>query len=133
MVCDHTMMLPVQMIIKEGNPSFMGSSDPIKISTIGCHVMREKRIPSLMDILAESAGCPFLSDLYNLKPENRIKLVQRLETISAGDYPLPVWNDALDYLISAPSQASPDAARERLIDHYLSQEETLCHSLPKEE
>lgn len=107
----------------------MGSEDPIKISTIGSRAMDIKRIPSLLDMLAEAAGCPFISDLRHITGKERLQFVRKLEGISPGDYPLPVWNDALDYLISAPPQASPDAARERLIDHYRNQEgHPLSHS-----
>lgn len=85
--------------------------------------MNEKRKQSLMDLLAENAGCSFISDLRNITEKERLRLADKLESILPGDYPLPVWNDALNYLISAPPQASPEAAYCLLLNHYRNQEE----------
>ena len=71
--------------------------------------MTDKRKPSLLDVLTECAHCPFISDLRNIKSAGRQQLADQLERIPAEDYPLSVWNDALDYLMSAPPQNSPEA------------------------
>ena len=102
----------------------MGSEDPIKFSTNGSRAMEMKQNQSLLDVLAESARCPFISDLRNIKADGRQQLADKLERISSEDYPLPVWNDALDYLISAPPQESPGAAHILLLHHYRNQEDT---------
>ena len=76
-----------------------------------------------MDVLAESAGCSCLSDLRSIKKPKRQQLADKLERISPEDYSLAVWNDALNYLVSASPQKSPEAAHKLLIDHYRNQEE----------
>lgn len=85
--------------------------------------MELKRNVSLLDLLAENAGCPFISDLRHITGKERLQLADKLEDISPGEYPLPVWNDALNYLISAPPQQTSEEARKLLIDHYRNQEE----------
>ena len=85
--------------------------------------MEMKQNQSLLDVLAESAGCTCLSDLRSIKKPKRQQLADKLERILPEDYSLAVWNDALAYLISAPPQQSPEAARKLLIDHYRNQEE----------
>ena len=76
-----------------------------------------------MDVLAESAGCSCLSDLRSIKKPKRQQLADKLERILPEDYSLAVWNDALNYLVSASPQKSPEAAHKLLIDHYRNQEE----------
>lgn len=85
--------------------------------------MEMKRNQSLLDVLAENVLCPFISDLRHISGKERLRLADKLQEISPGDYPLTVWNDALDYLISAPSQQTPEAAHKLLIDHFRNQEE----------
>ena len=80
--------------------------------------MTDIRKPSLMDVLAESALCPFISDLRNIKADGRQQLADKLERISPEDYPLPVWNDALTYLTGEPAAATSEAARAALIHYY---------------
>ena len=93
--------------------------------------MEMKQNQSLLDVLAESARCPFISDLRNIKADGRQQLADKLERISPEDYPLPVWNDALDYLISAPPQESPGAAHILLLHHYRNQEEIPLSEVPQ--
>ena len=85
--------------------------------------MEMKQNQSLLDVLAESAGCSCLSDLRSIKKPKRQQLADKLERISPEDYSLAVWNDVLAYLISAPPQQAPEVARKLLIDHYRNQEE----------
>ena len=85
--------------------------------------MEMKQNQSLLDVLAESAGCSCLSDLRSIKKPKRQQLADKLERISPEVHSLAVWNDALVYLISAPPQQSPEAACKLLIDHYRNQEE----------
>lgn len=84
--------------------------------------MEMKQNQSLLDLLAESAGCSCLSDLRAIKKPKR-QLADKLERISPEVHSLAVWNDALAYLISAPPQQTPEVARKLLIDHYRNQEE----------
>ena len=95
--------------------------------------MEMKRNRSLLDLLAENALCPFISDLRHITGKERLRLAEKLETISPGDYPLPVWNDALYYLISAPPQQTRSAAHKLLLNHYRNQEEQPLSQSPKEE
>lgn len=99
----------------------MGSIDPITFSTIGCHSMTEKH-ESLLDVLAESAGCAFLSDLRNVNSDQQGRLAKKLESIPPEAYPFSVWNDALRYLTGAPEEVTSEAARAQLIDHYVKSE-----------
>ena len=57
---------------------------------------------SLLEFLAYKAGCPYLSDLPRVIPA---------ESASLHD-----WNDALEYLAQAPPEATPQAARRRLLE-----------------
>ena len=61
--------------------------------------MEMKQNQSLLDVLAESAGCSCLSDLRSIKKPKRQQLADKLERIS------------------------PEAAHKLLIDHYRNQEE----------
>ena len=87
--------------------------------------MEIKRNQALLDLLAENARCPFISDLRHITGKERLRLAEKLEAISPGDYLLPVLNDALNYLIKAPPQQTPEAARGRLLDYYKTSEEPL--------
>ena len=89
--------------------------------------MCEKRKPDFLDVLAEAAGTPYLSDLRSLKEDARRKLAEKLEALTPEDYPLAQWNDALNYLFAELAQSSPEAARKRLLAHYLNS------NSPKEE
>ena len=71
---------------------------------------------SLLEFLAYKAGCPYLSDLRFLSPEQRRYLAQSLERLTPRKEDTWEWNAALDYLTGAP----PEAAKERLV-HLLSQ------------
>ena len=85
--------------------------------------MEMKQNQSLLDVLAESAGCTCLNDLRSIKKPKRQQLADKLERISPEAHTLSVWNDALVYLISAQPQHTPKVARKLLIDHYRNQEE----------
>ena len=83
--------------------------------------MTEKR-KSLLDLLAESAGCAFLSDLRNVNSDQQGRLAKKLESILPEAYPFSVWNDALRYLTGAPEEVTSEAARAQLIDYYVKSE-----------
>lgn len=74
---------------------------------------------------------PFISDLRNIKADVRQLLADKLERISPEDYPLAVWNDALDYLMSAPPQENPAAAHVLLLHHYRNQVEPPLSASPQ--
>ena len=93
--------------------------------------MEMKRNQSLLDLLAESAGCSCLSDLRSINIPKRQQLADKLERISPEDYALAVWNDALTYLVSAPPQVSPEVAHRLMIDHYRNQEEIPLSEVPQ--
>ena len=93
--------------------------------------MEMKQNQSLLDVLAESAGCSCLSDLRAIKKPKRQQLADKLERISPEVHSLAVWNDALNYLVSASPQKSPEAARKLLIDHYRNQEEIPLSEVPQ--
>lgn len=69
----------------------------------------------LLDDLQMRLGLEYLSDLrfYNYK-----KIKAAVEDISAEDYTLAEWNDAVEYLTNEPMQfASACEAREFLLKH----------------
>lgn len=70
---------------------------------------------SLLDILWSAAGCMYLSDLHNLWPQQKARIVQALEQISASEVSLWDWNDALQYLTGKPNETTAEAARMQLI------------------
>lgn len=69
----------------------------------------------LLDFLAYKAGCPYLSDLPRVSGWQRVRMARELEQIPAESASLHDWNDALEYLAQAPPEATPQAARRRLI------------------
>ena len=93
--------------------------------------MEMKQNQSLLDVLAESAGCSCLSDLRSIKKPKRQQLADKLERILPEVHSLAVWNDTLAYLISAPPQQTPEVARKLLIDHYRNQEEIPLSEVPQ--
>lgn len=69
----------------------------------------------LLDDLQMRLGLEYLSDLrfYNYK-----KIKAAVEDISADDYALAEWNDAVEYLTKEPMQfSSACEAREFLLKH----------------
>jgi len=86
---------------------------------------------TLLEQLAESAGCSYLSELHDIKGASLQKLIQKWGSVSSLDFPLKEWNDALIYLISAPPQPTPAAARQCLLDHYHNQEESPLSESPQ--
>ena len=75
---------------------------------------------SLLEFLAYKAGCPYLSDLRFLSPEQRRYLAQRLDRLTPRQEDIREWNDTLDYLTGAPPEDTARAAKDRLV-HLLSQ------------
>lgn len=67
----------------------------------------------LLDFLAYQVGSPYLSDLPRM---NGARLARELEQIPAEAASLHDWNDALEYLAQAPPEATPQAARGRLLE-----------------
>lgn len=68
---------------------------------------------SLLDFLAHQVGSTYLSDLPRM---SGARLVRELEQIPAEAASLHDWNDALEYLAQAPPEATPQAARGRLLE-----------------
>ncbi len=71
---------------------------------------------SLLEFLAYKAGCPYLSDLPRVSGWQRVRMARELEHIPAESASLHDWNDALEYLAQAPPEATPQAARRRLLE-----------------
>ena len=71
---------------------------------------------SLLEFLAYKAGCPYLSDLPRVSGWQRVRMARELEHIPAESASLHDWNDALEYLVQAPPEATPQAARGRLLE-----------------
>lgn len=69
----------------------------------------------LLEALSIQADCTYLSDLKHLAGLRRARLVRALERVPPDAAELREWNDALAYLSAEPSQETPQAARERLI------------------
>ena len=67
----------------------------------------------LLDFLAYRVGSAYLSDLPRM---NGARLARELEQIPAEAASLHDWNDALEYLAQAPPEATPQDARDRLVD-----------------
>ena len=67
----------------------------------------------LLDFLAYRVGSAYLSDLPRM---NGARLARELEQIPAKAASLHDWNDALAYLAQAPPEATPQDARDRLVD-----------------
>ena len=70
----------------------------------------------LLEFMQYKAGCAYLSDLRNIGGWQRTQLSRALARVPPEDAGLQEWNDALTYLTGAPPEATPQAARERLID-----------------
>lgn len=67
----------------------------------------------LLDYLAHQVGSAYLSDLPRM---SGARLARELEQIPAEAASLRDWNDALEYLAQAPPEATPQAARGRLLE-----------------
>lgn len=78
----------------------------------------------LLDFLAHRVGSAYLSDLHWI---DRARLARELEQIPAEAASLHEWNDALGYLAQAPPEATPQAARRRLLERL----QPLGHIVPK--
>lgn len=75
--------------------------------------MRSKPLDQpLLDFLSNRIGCEYLSDLSYV---DRALLRRELEQIPAEAASPQDWNDALGYLTRASPEATPQAARERLL------------------
>lgn len=70
---------------------------------------------SLLDLLAIQMGCTYLSDLKFLTEAQRVHLAHKLEPLTPREEDLDQWNDALEYLTGAASEASALEAKQRLI------------------
>lgn len=68
----------------------------------------------LLDVLADSVGCSYLSDLTHAETHPRLR--QTLCRMAAGDYSLHEWNDAAEYITRQTSAfATAEQARTFLI------------------
>lgn len=61
---------------------------------------------SLIDHLAQTIGCEYISDLPFLAAEGNDVLVAVVKQQIPEDYSLRDWNDALEYLVQSPAQSS---------------------------
>lgn len=61
-----------------------------------------------------------LSDLRYLSPKRQKRLARDIASIPSKDFSLQEWNDALQYLARAPTEASVVDAQKRLVE-YLDQ------------
>ena len=96
----------------------------------GSNSMKDKRKPSLLDALAEIAGCVCLSDLRWIKEDKRKQLADKLERIRPEEHPLVQWKDALGYLTSRSESASTEEIRQQLIGYFRKIEATASDSIP---
>ena len=71
---------------------------------------------SLLDRITIQMGCTYLSDLRYLSRDQQLRLAEKLKSLQARDHDLRDWNDALEYLAQAPPEATPQAARGRLLE-----------------
>jgi len=70
---------------------------------------------SLLDVIAFELHCEYLSDLRFLSHDQCAVLVYRLAGLPAESVCLKEWNDALNYLTSAPPERTAQTAKDRLI------------------
>ncbi len=70
---------------------------------------------SLLDYLAQRAGCLFLSDLREPDQRKQSLLLHTLERLAPEDAPLKEWNDALIYLTEASPAETAQEARTQLL------------------
>ena len=70
---------------------------------------------SLLDLMSIQMGCMCLSDLRFLSPEQRRYLARKLERLTPREEDIQDWNDALNYLTSAPPESTAQAAKARLV------------------
>ena len=70
---------------------------------------------SLLDLIAIQMGCMCLSDLRFLTGAQKTRLAYKLEHLTPREEDLRQWNDALEYLTGAASEASALEAKQRLI------------------
>ena len=70
---------------------------------------------SLLDYLANSMACTYLSDLNFLDSARRRMLAREVERIPTGDVSLREWNDALSYLTGGLPAHSSQEAKRRLV------------------
>ena len=75
------------------------------------------RSTSLVDILAQKAGCLMLSDLRYLSIKMRKQLAREVLSIQVEDFSLWEWNDALCYIVNASQARSSVDARTQLIKY----------------
>lgn len=70
----------------------------------------------LLDVLTDSVGCNYLSDLTLLEVQPLLR--QTLCRLEADAYPLREWNDAAEYITRKPAAfQTPEQAREFLIQY----------------
>lgn len=86
-----------------------------KVAGITCCTMSDKKTQSMLELLAECAGCPYLSDLHHIEGSRLRKLNQKLKSISPEEHSLREWNDALCYMTHESAQPSQSQARKVLI------------------
>lgn len=71
---------------------------------------------ALVDYLAAKAGCMYVSDLHFLSQTDCFRLSREVERLPSESASLFEWNDALEYIVGAAPELTPEAAREKLMN-----------------
>ena len=69
----------------------------------------------LLDFLARTLHCDYLSDLKFLSRNQRQILAETVSGIQPDSIPLREWNDALQYLTDSESMDTQEGAKQFLI------------------
>ena len=84
--------------------------------------MKHSEDSGLLETLAFSAGCSYISDLNQLVRSQSKRLVPILESLDSASYSLPEWRDAYFYLTGHPCMlTSPAVIRATLISRLSGQ------------
>ncbi len=82
--------------------------------------MGESTSKGLLELLTESIGCGYLSNLH--LSENRRALSRMIQTIPSGSYPLSEWTDAAKYLLEREYHFSSEEEAKRILCQKLTAE-----------
>lgn len=75
----------------------------------------ETQLLSLIDYLAHTTQCDYISDLHFMNRIRKWKAYRALRKIPAEAYPLKDWSDALCYMTRRTPQTSAAKARTELL------------------
>lgn len=74
--------------------------------------MMQQQQVTLLDELARRMGCAYLSDLHRQLGSSQFRAC--IFSMEPGKYPLPQWQEAVDYLLRGQAAPCPDEAAARL-------------------